>query len=302
MCLRSGTRGVIDSHPKVVNYRELELSTVNVETFFPRIPSRWITAQNGIRKKTLETQVGDGISWQRRYISLSQPDRVYRLMEVKRNHARVYQDEDGQVYLQRDLDHPPLTATEINHNAFMATCDAATAVWKRFGKTMRQRRESLSTNRYGWYVPQNCQKELEGDLLHVWYAETEYWLDLKTGYRHYQKPVLFQRGFVQLLKEGEMVFVRNIAAERGRTYWNWMIRADEQVCTINDSLYFKRYKQMDPYRIKRRSDDFRMFVLEPTHRDATPYDLLVVNSSNKPIETRRIPNQDLCDQGLFQIG
>ena len=119
------------------------------------------------------------------------------------------------------------TKTEINHNAFMATCDAATAVWKRFGKTMRQRRESLSTNRYGWYVPLNCQKELEGDLLHVWYAETEYWLDLKTGYRHYQKPVLFQRGFVQLLKEGEMTI--SASMRRLRMYLS-TVRMASDIC------------------------------------------------------------------------
>ena len=50
-----------DRHPKVINYRGMELSTADGDTFFPRISSKWMDAKHGISRKALETQVGDGI-------------------------------------------------------------------------------------------------------------------------------------------------------------------------------------------------------------------------------------------------
>ena len=48
-----------DRHPKVINYRGMELSTADGDTFFPRISSKWIDAKHGISRKALETQVGE---------------------------------------------------------------------------------------------------------------------------------------------------------------------------------------------------------------------------------------------------
>lgn len=52
-----------DRHPNVINYRGMELSTADGDTFFPRINSKWIDAKHGISRKALETQVGEGIGW-----------------------------------------------------------------------------------------------------------------------------------------------------------------------------------------------------------------------------------------------
>ena len=48
-----------DRHPKVINYRGMEMSTADGDTFFPRISSKWIDAKHGISRKALETQVGE---------------------------------------------------------------------------------------------------------------------------------------------------------------------------------------------------------------------------------------------------
>lgn len=48
------TNGVeFDRHPKVINYRGMEISTADGDTFFPRICSKWIDAKHGISRKAL---------------------------------------------------------------------------------------------------------------------------------------------------------------------------------------------------------------------------------------------------------
>ena len=113
-----------DRHPKVINYRGMELSTADGDTFFPRISSKWMDAKHGISRKALEIQVGEGIGWMKLYISFTMPDKVLQLQAVKPNQMRIYKDEQEKVYLQQDPDHAPVSEEEAGgRNAFMTLCD-----------------------------------------------------------------------------------------------------------------------------------------------------------------------------------
>ena len=93
-------------------------------------------------------------------------------------------------------------------------------------------------------------------------ADKEFWVDGASGFTYRHRPVIRKRGFVELLQDGEVVYILNIHEERFMPYHNWEIRADERICAIGNKLYFSEEKEEGSYRIKKRSDDFRMFVVE----------------------------------------
>ena len=285
-----------DSHPKVIDYSGLELSTADGETFFPRISSKWIDAKHGINRKALETQVGDGIGWQKLYISLSDPTAVYQLQEVEANQVRIYKDEHGKVFLQQDLDHAPICEEEAgSRKAFMARCDSEQKSWQTLQQQVRVRFLSPGKGKFRWLLPKGATKEQEGDFYHIRYKEQEerkeFWVDWATGFMFQQCPVILKRGFVKLLFDGDITFVLNINEERFMPYHNWEIRADDNLCVIGNKLYLAERNDKSAYRIKRRSDDFRMFVVESKFQKdkSGPIayrDLTIINKSGKKLEIR----------------
>ena len=263
------TNGVeFDRHPKVIYYRGMEMSTADGDTFFPRISSKWIDAKHGISRKALETQVGDGIGWMKLYISFAMPDKVLQLQAVKPNLARIYKDEQGKVYLQQDPDHAPICEEEAGgRKAFMTLCDKEQKAWEETKKSIRKSSLKYDAKKEWWQLP-------EGSI-----------------YRH--RPVLRKRGFVELLYDGDVVYILNIREERFMPYRNWEIRADERICAIGNKLYFCKEKDMGSYRIKKRSDDFRMFVVEeryPNHNpNTTEFDeFIIINEAGKKLELKTL--------------
>ena len=100
-------------------------------------------------------------------------------------------------------------------------------------------------------------------------------MDRASGFTYRHRPVLRKRGFVELLYDGDVAYILNIREERFMPYRNWEIRADERICTIGNKLYFSEQRDASSYRIKKRSDDFRMFVVEeryPNQRQAESRD------------------------------
>ena len=53
------------------------------------------------------------------------------------------------------------------------------------------------------------------------------WIDGPSGFTYRHRPVMRKRGFVELLCDGEVVYIQNIRDERFMPYRNWEIRADE---------------------------------------------------------------------------
>ena len=263
------TNGVeFDRHPKVIYYRGMEMSTADGDTFFPRISSKWIDAKHGISRKALETQVGDGIGWMKLYISFAMPDKVLQLQAVKPNLARIYKDEQGKVYLQQDPDHAPICEEEAGgRKAFMTLCDKEQKAWEETKKSIRKSSLKYDAKKEWWQLP-------EGSI-----------------YRH--RPVLRKRGFVELLYDGDVVYILNIREERFMPYRNWEIRADERICAIGNKLYFCEEKDMGSYRIKKRSDDFRMFVVEERYPNHNPNSIefdefIIINEAGKKLELKTL--------------
>ena len=90
----------------------------------------------------------------------------------------------------------------------------------------------------------------------------EFWLDSMTRTIHYVKPQKQERGFVRLLREGDVFFVRNIRCMAGVPLRGWQVRADGNICVIDDRLFLKD-RPRNSYRVLRRSDDFSYFLVAP---------------------------------------
>ncbi len=314
-----------DRHPKVINYRGKEMSTADGDTFFPRISSKWIDAKHGISRKALETQVGEptnereesgacsgypergggrrsqGIGWMKLYISFAMPDKVLQLQAVKPNQMRIYKDEQGKVFLQQDPDHAPVSEEEAGgRQAFMALCDKEQKAWEEMKKSIRKSSLKYDTKKRWWQLPEGSIKEpydgkQSSSLYHIIYKENgegkEFWMDETSGFTYRHRPVLCKRGFVELLYDGDVVYILNIREERFMPYRNWEIRADERICTIGNKLYFNEEKDGRSYRIKKRSDDFRMFVVEERYPNDNPNtiefdEFIIINESGKKLEIK----------------
>ena len=290
-----------DRHPKVINYRGMELSTADGDTFFPRISSKWMDAKHGISRKALETQVGDGIGWMKLYISLAMPDKVLQLQAVKPNQMRIYKDAQGKVYLQQDPDHAPVSEEEAGgRKAFMALCDKGQRAWEEMKKRIRKRTLQYDTKKRWWQLPEGSIKEpydgkQSSSLYHIIYKENgqskEFWMDETSGFTYRHRPMLCKRGFVELLYDGDVVYIQNIHEERFMPYRNWEIRADNRICTIGNKLYFNEEKDVRSYRIKKRSDDFRMFVVEERYPNYNPNtiefdEFIIINEARKKLEIK----------------
>ena len=301
---RDLTNGVeFDWLPKVINYRGLEMSTADGETFFPRISSKWIDAKHGINRKALETQVGDGVGWLKLYVSFAMPERVLQLQSVKSNLVRIYKDEWGKVFLQQDLDHTPVSEEEVGgRKVFMASCDGELVAWEVLKRGICESSLKYDDVKGWWQMPEGCVKEVcEGlpglSLYHIVYRENgecrELWVDGESGFTYRHRPVLRKRGFVELLYDGDVVYVLNICEERFMPYRNWEIRADGSICVIGNKLYLGEEKDGCSYRIKRRSDDFRMFVVEKRSSNSGGNkigfdEFMIINEAGKGLEIRMI--------------
>ena len=290
-----------DRHPKVINYRGMELSTADGDTFFPRINSKWIDAKHGISRKALETQVGEGIGWMKLYISLAMPDKVLQLQAVKPSLARIYKDEQGKVFLQQDSDHAPVSEEEAGgRKAFMALCDKGQKAWEEMKKRIRKSSLKYDTKKRWWQLPEGSIREQYDEkrnpnLYHIIYKENgegkEFWVDETSGFTYRHRPMLCKRGFVELLYDGDVVYILNIHEERFMPYRNWEIRADNRICTIGNKLYFNEEKDVRSYRIKKRSDDFRMFVVEERYPNYNPNtiefdEFIIINEARKKLEIK----------------
>ena len=118
-------------------------------------------------------------------------------------------------------------------------------------------------------------------------------MDRGSGFTYRHRPILRKRGFVELLYDGDVVYILNIREERFMPYRNWEIRADERICTIGNKLYFSEQKDASSYRIKKRSDDFRMFVVEERYPNHNPNtiefdEFIIINEAGKKLEIKTL--------------
>lgn len=288
-----------EKHPVVVDFKGVEMMTDDGMTFYPRIRSKWVDGKSGINRKALETHVGDGFGWMKRYVSLREPDKVYELQEVMAGGMRVYKDEKGKTFFQQDLDSPLVSKEEAGgKKAFMVLCDARKEEWK--AKVWESRRNCfvhVDATTGAWCLD-GGQAEKDGEFYRI--VDRECWFDGNTGFIYHHRPVVRYRGFVKLVYDDDMVYIMNILEERFIAYHNWEIRADDGICTIGNKLYFKSDKDGKALWIRKRSGDFQMFVVDepimvedsckrPLIVDAQ---IMIINKYGKDIEMKRIKGEE----------
>ena len=301
-----------ERNPVAVDFKGVEMMTDDGLTFYPRIRSKWVDGKSGINRKALETQVGDGFGWMKRYMSLHEPDKVYELQEVMDNGMRVYKDEESKTYFQQDLDCPLVSEEEAGgKNAFMALCEKRLEEWKAIVGERRRNgflHADVTTGEWSLY---GKQVEKDGEFFRIvasesiggecqQSAEGERWFDGNTGFVYHHRPVVRYRGFVKLVYDGDLVYIMNIHEERFIAYHNWEIRADDGICTIGNKLYLKRNKDGKALWIMKRSGDFQMFVVnepmmvEDSQKRPLTIDvqMMIINKYGKEIEKKRIKEQD----------
>ena len=289
-----------EKHPVVVDFKGVEMMTDDGMTFYPRIRSKWVDGKSGINRKALETHVGDGFGWMKRYVSLREPDKVYELQEVMAGGMRVYKDEKGKTFFQQDLDSPLVSKEEAGgKKAFMVLCDARKEEWK--AKVWESRRNCfvhVDATTGAWCLD-GGQAEKDGEFYRI--VDRECWFDGNTGFIYHHRPVVRYRGFVKLVYDDDMVYIMNILEERFIAYHNWEIRADDGICTIGNKLYFKSDKDGKALWIRKRSGDFQMFVVDepimvedsckrPLIVDAQ---IMIINKYGKDIEMKHIKGEEV---------
>ena len=264
---RDRVNGVTFEHkPVVVDFSGLELSTEDGVMLYPRIASPLIDKDNGIHYNLLKMQVGDGILWKKRYVSLSNPARVYRLEETHQNGLRVFRDDWGNVYLQQDPDHSPVAETDVSREEMMSCCNEGMQRLRRINDDVKNNMRAALINKYPVMIIEETLSEEK--LQRITLADrkmrsrTERWLDLKTDYVYSQKPEIIKRGWVELAQVDGLIYVRNIHGLSGVAFPNYDIRMDERLCVIGNVLVMRNRSVSVVYKIEKKSEDMTMFIVD----------------------------------------
>ena len=199
--------------PQSVKLMGIDFSTEDGKKLYPRILSKYIDEKTYLTVKTLELQVGTGLSWKHRFIPWDEPNKVYLYKEGEGN-SRLYIDEDEQYYVQKNI------------GSLLEKVDSREELAEFAQKDKEERKESLEKRKNA------C---------------------------HDTRPVLFRRGYLNILKEGDWCYVRNIPGLKNRPLRQWEIVADDNLCVIKNTYLIEKSEPDQWYKICRRTDDFTYF-------------------------------------------
>ena len=254
--------------PQSVKLMGINFCTEDGKKLYPRIQSKYIDEKTYLTVKTLELQVGTGLSWKHRFIPWDEPNKVYLYKEGEGN-SRLYVDENEQYYVQKN----------IGCQLEIVNSPEGLAEFAEKDKQERENDAEALKNAYPHYefypvdkvkfpvqIRRNNKYEnkirIEKDgIWHVeddWYHES-YWVDPITYRKHYTRPVLFKRGYLNILREGDWCYVRNIPGLRHRPLRQWEIVADDNICVINNKYLIEKSETDQWYKICKRTDDFTYF-------------------------------------------
>ena len=255
--------------PQSIKLLGIDFCTEDGKKLYPRIRSKFIDEKAYLTVKTLELQVGSGLSWKRRFIPWDEPNKVYMYKEGE-GEARLYIDEDEQYFVQKNI------------GSQLEKVDSCKELAEFAQKDKEEREEGLenlknSYKHYEYYPVDNfypIKKNLgtANDKIRVendgiWYVEDtlaneSYWVDPITHRKHYTRPILFRRGYLNILKEGGWCYVRNIPGLMNRPLRQWEIVADDNVCVIKNTYLIEKSEPEQWYKICRRTDDFTYFTVK----------------------------------------
>ena len=252
--------------PQSVKLMGIDFCTEDGKKLYPRILSKYIDDKTYLTVKTLELQVGTGLSWKHRFIPWDEPNKVYMYKEGEGN-ARLYIDENEQYFVQKNI------------GCQLEKVDSREELAEFAKKDKEERKESLeklknSYKHYEYYPGENlypvkkylgtAKDKIRIEKDGIWYVEDaqvneSFWVDPITHRKHYTRPVLFKRGYLNILKEGDWCYVRNIPGLRYRPLRQWEIVADDNICVINNKYLIEKSETDQWYKICRRTDDFTYF-------------------------------------------
>ena len=199
--------------PQSVKLMGIDFCTEDGKKLYPRIQSKYIDEKTYLTVKTLELQVGTGLSWKHRFIPWDEPNKVYLYKEGEGN-SRLYVDDNEQYYVQKNI------------GSLLEKVDSREELAEFAQKDKEERKESLEK------LKNAC---------------------------HDTRPVLFRRGYLNILKEGDWCYVRNIPRLTNRPLRQWEIVADDNICVINNTYLIEKSEPDQWYKICRRTDDFSYF-------------------------------------------
>ena len=252
--------------PQSVKLMGIDFCTEDGKKLYPRILSKYIDEKTYLTVKTLELQVGTGLSWKHRFIPWDEPNKVYLYKEGEGN-SRLYIDENEQYYLLKNI------------GSQLEKVDSREALAEFAQRDKEERKESLeklknSYKHYEYYPADNlypikkhlgtAKDKITIEKDGIWHVEDaqvneSYWVDPVTYRKHYTRPVLFKRGYLNILREDDWCYVRNIPGLRNRPLRQWEIVADDNLCVIKNTYLIEKSEPDQWYKICRRTDDFTYF-------------------------------------------
>ena len=253
--------------PQSVKLMGIDFCTEDGKRLYPRIQSKYIDEKTYLTVKTLELQVGTGLSWKHRFIPWDdEPNKVYLYKEGEGN-SRLYIDENEQYYVQKNI------------GSQLEKVDSREALAEFAQRDKEERKESLeklknSYKHYEYYPVDNlypikkhlgtAKDKITIEKDGIWHVEDaqvneSYWVDPITHRKHYTRPVLFKRGYLNILREDNWCYVRNIPGLRNRPLRQWEIVADDNLCVIKNTYLIEKSEPDQWYKICRRTDDFTYF-------------------------------------------
>ena len=252
--------------PQSVKLMGIDFCTEDGKKLYPRILSKYIDEKTYLTVKTLELQVGTGLSWKHRFIPWDEPNKVYMYKEGEGN-SRLYIDENEQYYVQKNI------------GSQLEKVDSREELAEFAQKDKEEREEGLeklknSYKNYEYYPVDHlypikkylgtAKDKIKIEKDGIWHVEDaqaneSFWVDPITHRKHYTRPVLFKRGYLNILREGDWCYVRNIPGLMNRPLRQWEIVADDNICVINNKYLIEKSEPDQWYKICRRTDDFTYF-------------------------------------------
>ena len=252
--------------PQSVKLMGIDFCTEDGKKLYPRILSKYIDEKTYLTVKTLELQVGTGLSWKHRFIPWDEPNKVYMYKEGEGN-SRLYIDENEQYYVQKNI------------GSQLEKVDSREELAEFAQKDKEEREEGLeklknSYKNYEYYPVDHlypikkylgtAKDKITIEKDGIWHVEDaqaneSFWVDPITHRKHYTRPVLFKRGYLNILREDDWCYVRNIPGLMNRPLRQWEIVADDNICVINNTYLIEKSEPDQWYKICRRTDDFTYF-------------------------------------------
>ena len=252
--------------PQSVKLMGIDFCTEDGKKLYPRILSKYIDDKTNLTVKTLQLQVGTGLSWKHRFIPWDEPNKVYLYKEGEGN-SRLYVDENEQYYVQKNI------------GSQLEKVDSREELAEFAQRDKEEREEGLeklknSYKNYEYYPVDHlypikkylgtAKDKITIEKDGIWHVEDAqgnetYWVDPVTHRKHYTRPGLFKRGYLNILREGDWCYVRNIPGLKNRPLRQWEIVADDNICVINNTYLIEKSETDQWYKICRRTDDFSYF-------------------------------------------